>query len=255
MISKEIFTVEGNKWKLEGYENCKFYRFAIRAKNVCGFSSFSPVKVVDTKIPPGKMEIIGTEQSSCSAKMSWKVPYNCGSPIERYHIEVKTRDGKFRGLPSCGEQPTDVSCEVNMQLLQAAPFNLLYGDSIIARGAAKNAVGRGDMSETLDQGTLILQRPDKMNSPVLEDTTERQIAVSWDKVKPVDAGDLEVVSYSLFWNDMSDTTQSNLITSMSSEFTAAKLEKLSLYRFTISAKDECGKTDAEDAPLESLHVG
>ena len=114
MVSKEIFAVDGHKWKLEGYENCKFYRFSIRAKNICGFSSFSPVKVVDTKITPFKMEIISTEQSACSAKMSWKMPYNCGSPIERYHVQVKTRDGEFRGLETCGEQPTDVSCLVNM---------------------------------------------------------------------------------------------------------------------------------------------
>ena len=65
------------------------------------------MKIVDTKVTPGKMDKIRTEQASCSAKMSWEVPYNCGSPIERYHIEVRTKDGKFRALEKCGEQPTD----------------------------------------------------------------------------------------------------------------------------------------------------
>jgi hypothetical protein len=98
MISKEIFEVTNTQWKLEGYQNCLFYRFSVRAKNVCGFSSFSPVKIVDTKIPPSQMQPIKTVQLSCSVKMSWSTPFNCGSPIERYHIEVLARNGKFRAL-------------------------------------------------------------------------------------------------------------------------------------------------------------
>ena len=92
----------------------------------------------------------------------------------------------------------------------------------------------------------MLQRPDKMNSPVLEDTTAKRIAVSWPKVQPVNAGDLEVISYKLFWNN-----QPGLINGMSEE----ELKSRSLYRFIVTAKNECGKTDGEDAPLESLHVG
>jgi hypothetical protein len=37
-----------------------------------------------------------------------------------------------------------------MQSLRSPPFNLIAGDAIIARGAAKNAVGRGVMSEGRD---------------------------------------------------------------------------------------------------------
>ena len=81
MLFKERFLTESTSWKLEGYEDCKFYRFSVRAKNICGYSQFSPVKVIDTKIPPGKMDVVVTTISGCSVNVKWQQPYNCGSPI------------------------------------------------------------------------------------------------------------------------------------------------------------------------------
>ena len=63
---------------------------------------------------------------------------------------------------------------VEMQTLRAPPFNLLNGDSIVARGAGKNAVGRGVVSEMSDQGTLVMQRPRKMKAPALEDDSSNR---------------------------------------------------------------------------------
>jgi hypothetical protein len=117
MLSKDTVSTESTSHTLIGYEDCKFYRFSVRAENICGFSQFSPVKVISTAIPPGKMDVVQTSIAGCSVKVMWKMPYNCGAPIEKYIVEVKKSDGIFGKVDMCGKNPERLECEIDMQTL------------------------------------------------------------------------------------------------------------------------------------------
>lgn len=86
----------------------------------------------------------------------------------------------------------------------------------------------------------MVKRPDKMNSPRLENSISSAISISWGDVPSTSYGETETQTLSLFWSDGSDITTTTFIDKLKGSFTTTNLAPLSLYTFFIKARNDCG---------------
>lgn len=118
-----------------GVEEGKTYRFAIRARNQCGTSASSPIHPVTLSpqaTAPSQMSPIAAHIDKCTVIFNWQAPYDNGSPITNYNLEVRGSDNSFHTLQNyCGNSNT---CKVPMSVLTMPPFNLAQNAPIIVRG-------------------------------------------------------------------------------------------------------------------------
>ena len=98
-------------------------------------------------------------------KISWAAPYDGGSPLLNYQIQILQSDGvSFTAdLKDCdGSNLVILSsneCNVPIYTLINTPYNHLWGASIKARVKATNLVGSSEFS-TVQNGAIILTIPD-----------------------------------------------------------------------------------------------
>jgi hypothetical protein len=122
-------------------------------------SSFdSPILSVIPSSPPDKMDKItitlGT--NDVSVKLAWNYPQDNGDSVDEYIIEIRGKDGEFyTSLATCdGSNPVIVTnryCFIFMDTLRNAPFNLVKGDRIVARGNSRNLKGfNASTSDAID---------------------------------------------------------------------------------------------------------
>ena len=95
---------------------------------------------------------------------SWDKPNEQGSPIVEYRLLIKKSDGAFAmDLTHC-DGTNDVvvftrTCSVPIDTLRNSPFNLVWGDSIVAKVTAINAYG-SSLSSIEGNGAIIVTVPD-----------------------------------------------------------------------------------------------
>jgi len=92
-------------------------------------------------------------------------PYNGGSVITSYIIEIRHFDGAYFSeyKATCdGSQASIVSsllCKIPLSALRVPPYSLTWGNLIYARVAATNVKGTSVFSE-INAGTQMLTKPD-----------------------------------------------------------------------------------------------
>jgi len=97
--------------------------------------------------------------------IDWNAPYNGGTPITSYTIEIRTSDVTVFSVDSTdcdGNDATilnDSTCTIAVATLRAAPFSLAWGSSIYAKVIATNDLGSSDVSDE-GNGAIILNYPD-----------------------------------------------------------------------------------------------
>lgn len=118
--------------------------------------------------------------------IDWNKPAENGQTILGYHIYIKQNDGVFsESLATCdGSDFTIIvqtACTVTVQTLQAEPYNLPSGASVLAKVIAYNSIGDSLESAVGDGAILVLSLvPD---APILQknvgSSTKTQIGVKW----------------------------------------------------------------------------
>lgn len=117
--------------------------------------------------------------------IDWQQPAENGQSILGYKVLLKQADGLFSESPLCVGTLYDVivqtKCQVTVQSLQAAPYSLVQGASILAKVIAFNSIGNSVESPVGNGALLKLSLvPD---SPILlldsASTTKTQIGVTW----------------------------------------------------------------------------
>ncbi len=130
------------------------YAFKINAVNKYGNGVVSPTAVTikagqapkvhsaaDTNLPT-----TAVPSNSVYVQISWVAPTTNNFAIDKYQIQIKKSDGTYyEDLTFCdGSVATVISnlyCLVPMATLRAAPYNLVFGNSILARVQSHNARG------------------------------------------------------------------------------------------------------------------
>jgi hypothetical protein len=85
------------------------------------------------------------------------------------------------------------------------------------------------------EGALIRQTPDQMISPTQVYSTDLEIKVQWSALVGSTTGDSEILSYNLYWDNGTGTTDIELIDSLVTEFTVSGLIGGLNYKFKVRA--------------------
>lgn len=137
------------------------YKFKVQARNTVGYSADSNEAIIMAAKIPDVPTDVATLFADGYIRISWTAPYNGGSPITGYHVQVRKADGVLFSddQVNCNQSSagiiSDAQCEIPISVLRSSPFNLAYGDSVYARVNAQNAVGASDYSPVGNGGTIV----------------------------------------------------------------------------------------------------
>jgi len=132
---------------------------------------------------PEKTAPVATVTKGCSATFQWVEPVNGGAEITGYDLQVKNADGEFKSFEECSKAPVYLKCEISMEVLRSAPYELRKGNAILARVRAKNNKGWSEYSEFDLSGKVqafILDKPFVLPTPKYEDISRTDIRVYWE---------------------------------------------------------------------------
>jgi hypothetical protein len=144
--------------------------------------------------------------------IDWTAPYNGGTLITSYTIEIRTSDISVYEIDSVdcdGEDSTILSetqCTVTVSTLKDTPFSLAWGSGVYAIITATNYLGSSDASDS-GNGAIILNHPD---APLnlqnnLEITWGTTIGLEWDEGDS-NSGGIPVLDYTVMSkNDETNT--------------------------------------------------
>lgn len=108
------------------------YYFRYRVQNIFGFGSYSNVlQAIAAKIPD-RPATPTTSNTGTSVMISWVAPYNGGSAITGYNVQILQVDGiTYKENTDYCNARTDLTiigntyCVIPVSVLQAAPYSLL----------------------------------------------------------------------------------------------------------------------------------
>ena len=158
------------------------YKFAVRAANACGFGPLSPQLSVSFAGEPEQMKPVEATVEGCALLINWAAPYDSGSPIAEYDIQLQVRPGILISLTGvfCDKDPALTSCTVPMKGLLKEPFNMKAGDRVILRAFAVNEAGRSKPSAVTQSDTRIIAVPAALSAPTLAKETTDSMLIKWE---------------------------------------------------------------------------
>lgn len=141
------------------------YSFKYRVQNIYGWSAYSQVitqiaaRIPDTPIAPQTMN------TQTSVTIMWTAPYNGGSLITNFVVQIKTASGLWLEETTYCNARNDQTviynrlCSIPMQVLMSAPFSLTQGSNVIARVSAINVLGQSLFSQpsVISNSTAVIQ--------------------------------------------------------------------------------------------------
>jgi hypothetical protein len=142
----------------------KSYRFRLRAKNVWGWGAYSSETTVKAAREPAQMTHVATSVDAATGDLviSWQEPNIQGDAITEYLVEIAdaAQAQWTEYTPTCdGADPTLLSCQVAMSVLEADPYSYQQGEMVIARITAYNSYGAGLVSTANSDGALLRTKP------------------------------------------------------------------------------------------------
>ena len=140
------------------------YRFKVQARNSVGFSLLSTdVTIRAARRPDAPENVITTNILNTNISISWSAPYDGGSPITSYVIQIQRSDNVSYAensycLGTNLEILTTTQCTVTIDSIKAAPFTLPWGSHVNVQVSAVNLVGSSPYS-ALGNGAIIITNP------------------------------------------------------------------------------------------------
>jgi hypothetical protein len=165
------------------------YKFKVKARNSVGYSDFSsPVSILAAQIPDVPLAPTTTISDRWNVVINWVAPYNGGTPITSYTIEIRTKDSSIYFIDSldCNGSNSlivaEKKCTVKVATLRVSPFLIPWGQGVYARIIATNYLGSSAASEA-GNGAVLLTFPDEpINlSNNLSITWGTTIGLTWDE--------------------------------------------------------------------------
>jgi hypothetical protein len=165
------------------------YSFKVRARNSVGYGVLSDSFEILAAQVPDMINAPTTEISDrWNVIISWTAPYNGGTPITSYTIQIRTTDATVFSIDSIDCDGTDATiiseteCTVTVAILRAAPYSLAWGSSVYARIVAHNYLGYS-ITSLGGNGAVILTYPDEPINLAnnLDVTWGTTIGLTWDE--------------------------------------------------------------------------
>lgn len=148
-----------------------FYTFRVRASNIYGFGEFSDEFTFKASQEPQQIasDVISTQNDLLNVHVTWQEPDDNESPITAYFIEIRHSDGiTFSEASECiGSDPlilSNLECFIPLTTLRTSPYDLVYGDYVVARVRAYNEFGWSLDSQPNTGGATIQTEPIQVTS-------------------------------------------------------------------------------------------
>jgi hypothetical protein len=186
--------------------------FKVKSRNSVGLSPFSPeVAVLAAQIPDQPVAPATADSvDGMSVLVSWALPYNGGSAVTGFKIQFRHSDGvTFSSYDTtCNGNDQAIkdalSCEVDVTVFRATPYQLPWGSEVYARVAAINIKGQSLYSQEAN-GAVILTNPDAplnlADNPVV--TSGSTIGLVWNE--GAEYGGTPVIDYQLSYDEGAGT--------------------------------------------------
>jgi len=218
------------------------YTFKVSARNSVGSGpDSSEVDITAAAIPNVPAAPTTTVNTNVSVTISWVAPSNGGSAITTYSVKIRQSDGSTYTKESANCNVSTTSCTVPISVLQASPYNLVWGSKVFATVSATNAVGSSVDSSASSGITTILTNPDPpsslANNPAATSLTN--IGITW--TAPTVNGGTPVIDYRVSWDQGGLTfvvLASNIIAT--AYVTTATLTANKVYKFKVESRNAFG---------------
>jgi len=133
-------------------------------------------------------------------------------------------------------------------------FGYLFDDVVYVRVKATNSYGYGELSDPCDDtGARVRVIPIKMLAPTESLlSTDTEIILSWIPLTGVDAGNSDIIAYSLYWDEGIDTkTEADvpLYDANVNQFTVMSVTGGVTYRFRVRARNIYGNGPFSDETI------
>lgn len=138
-----------------------------------------------------------------------------------------------------------------MTTFTSAPYNYVFDDVIYVRVKATNSYGYGLLSDACDNtGARVRSVPSKMQPPTESLlSTDTEILLSWIPLTGVDAGNSDIIAYSLYW-DEGDSNKAAADVALNDanvdQFTVLNVQGGVTYRFRVRARNIYGAGEFSD---------
>ena len=221
------------------------YTFKVQSRNSVGYSLFSDVVTVRAaRVPDPPENVLTTTVESTNVVVTWTAPYDGGSEILSYHIQVQLNDGSLYDDSLCdGTDPTvfaALECTIPITKLKGEPYNHPWGAGIYVKIAAINIVGSSAYTD-LTNGAIILTTPSApqnlIENPTL--TNKNQIGLQWSLVE--EDGGTNILDYRIWYdNGIAGNYIVLTIGWETTSYTAISLQEGIVYTFYVQARNSEG---------------
>lgn len=234
----------------------KNYQFRYKARNIFGWSNWSPVGIIRTITVPSKPAVPTTTLQADNVLIEWVQPSLGGNDVlVEYEIKIRGKDNQlYSELTYCNGQDAlvkqNAECLIPMSVFWTSPFNLLQDDLIQLKVATKNQLGWGEFS---DQNTIGLTVQTKPRTPTIAVVRNEQlctttaISVQMPEFTLSESGSSDITSYNLEWNTGAGTVFYELIgetaDNLDRVYTKSALTSGALYSFRYRIKNIYGFSD------------
>lgn len=227
------------------------YGFRVRARNIFGWGPYSAVTYIQAAREPDVPIAPETsiDDATGGVAIEWTAPDARGSAITSYKVEIADQAGAtWQTDASCDGADVTVlaalRCVVPMSTLTAAPFNYAFDDVVQVRVSAANFYGFGTISPTTDStGAKIRVVPVQMAQPTEDaSSTDVTVTMNWIALSGADAGNSDVIAYSLYWDNgvTTGTADTELTDALVTSFTVNGVTGGQAYRFRVRARNIYG---------------
>jgi hypothetical protein len=236
------------------------YGFRVRARNIFGWGPYSTVTEIKAAREPGLpiAPVTSIDPVHGGVTIEWTAPDARGDTITAYKIEIANKAGTtWHTEAACdGTDPVVIAalrCIVPMSTLTASPYNYVFDDLVEVRVQAANFFGFGVLSPVSEStGARIRVVPSKMAAPTEDPScTDVTLTMNWIALSGVDAGNSDVIAYSLYWDagDAMATTFTELTDALVTSFTVNAVTGGQSYRFKVRARNIYGYGPYSDETL------
>jgi len=144
----------------------------VRARNKWGYGPFSDDDVIEASSKPDRQTSVPlTQNSGANVLITWAKPAEKGAEIDEYQVVILASDSvtfEEESVNCNGVDPAIISsrsCEIPINTLRVAPYNLVYPNIVTVKVRSHNINGWSDYSTINTDGAIILTEPATMAQP------------------------------------------------------------------------------------------
>jgi hypothetical protein len=225
------------------------YLLRVRASNLHGWGDYSEELSVKAAGLPDQVSTVTTiiDEGSGGVKIEWIQPHDGSEALTSYLIEIANFDTTqwYEDATNCnGDDPMVTSCIVPMETLTADPFFLIFDQLVEVRVTAVNSYGPSPgASEVNVDGARVRSRPSQIPAVTVLSFADTTATLSWGALTGEDAGNSDITSYEIYFDDASGGTLEHLESQTSTELLVQGLEGGETYQFKVQAANIYGVGD------------